>query len=152
VGFVVDKVALGQVFLRLLRFFPCQYHSTGAPLLGEGQKIIIIIVIFITGLHKKPQGCGASVASAAGPFTTTKNNLINNCLQVLELLHMERQNILTGASCGRTRSLEYYFILIVTTEQMISEWKNHICAMSKVLVGSTAYLKLTNWTNKFMTS
>jgi hypothetical protein len=35
-------------------------------------KIIIIVVIFITGLHKKPQGCGASVASAAGPFTTKK--------------------------------------------------------------------------------
>jgi hypothetical protein len=50
--------------------FPCQFHSTGAPLLGEGQKIIIII--FITGLHKKPQGCGASVAPAAGPFTTKK--------------------------------------------------------------------------------
>jgi hypothetical protein len=25
--------------------------------------------IFITGLPNKPQGCGASVASAAGPFT-----------------------------------------------------------------------------------
>jgi hypothetical protein len=37
--------------------------------LGKGQKIIIIIVIFIIGLHRKPQGCGASVASAAGPFT-----------------------------------------------------------------------------------
>jgi hypothetical protein len=38
-----------------------------------GQKtiiIIIIIVTLITGLHKKPQSCGASVASAAGPFTT----------------------------------------------------------------------------------
>jgi hypothetical protein len=30
------------------------------------------LIIFITGLHKKPQGCGASVASAAGPFTTKK--------------------------------------------------------------------------------
>jgi hypothetical protein len=49
--------------------FPCQFHSTGAPLLGKGQKIIII---FITGLHNKPQGCSASVASAAGPFTTKK--------------------------------------------------------------------------------
>jgi hypothetical protein len=29
-----------------------------------------LIFIFITGLHNKPQGCGASVASAAGPFTT----------------------------------------------------------------------------------
>jgi hypothetical protein len=27
VGFVVDKVVLGQVFLRVLRF-PCPYHST----------------------------------------------------------------------------------------------------------------------------
>jgi hypothetical protein len=51
--------------------FPCQFHSTGAPLLGKGQKIImLIIVIFITGLHKNPHGCSASVASAAGPFTT----------------------------------------------------------------------------------
>jgi hypothetical protein len=53
--------------------FPCQFHSTGAPLPGKGQNIIII-VIFITGLHKKPQGCGASVASAAGPFTAKKKN------------------------------------------------------------------------------
>jgi hypothetical protein len=28
--------------------------------------------VIITGLHKKSQGCGASVASAAGPFTTKK--------------------------------------------------------------------------------
>jgi hypothetical protein len=51
--------------------FPCQFHSTGAPLLGKGQKIIIIF-IFIIGLHNKPHGCGASVASAAGPFTTNR--------------------------------------------------------------------------------
>ena len=30
------------------------------------------LIIFITGLHNKPKGCGASVASAAGPFTTKK--------------------------------------------------------------------------------
>jgi hypothetical protein len=71
VGFVVDKVALGQVFSPSPSVFPCQFHSTGAPLLGKGQKIIII-VIFIIGLHKKSQGCGTSVASAAGPFTTKK--------------------------------------------------------------------------------
>jgi hypothetical protein len=28
VGFVVDEVALGQVFLRVLLIFSCQYHST----------------------------------------------------------------------------------------------------------------------------
>jgi hypothetical protein len=50
--------------------FPCKSHSTGAPLHGKTKKLI-----FVTGLHNKPQGCGASVASAAGPFTTKlKNN------------------------------------------------------------------------------
>jgi hypothetical protein len=29
------------------------------------------LIIFITGLHNKPQGCGAPIASAAEPFTTT---------------------------------------------------------------------------------
>jgi hypothetical protein len=52
--------------------FPCRFHSTGAPLLGKGQKIIIIIVIFIRGLHNRSHGCGASVVSAAGPFTTKR--------------------------------------------------------------------------------
>jgi hypothetical protein len=51
--------------------FPCQFRSTGAPLLGKGQKIIII---FIIGLHKKPHDCGESVTSAAGPFTTKKKS------------------------------------------------------------------------------
>jgi hypothetical protein len=36
------------------------------------KKPIIFLIIFITGLHNKPQGCGASVAAAAGPFTTKK--------------------------------------------------------------------------------
>jgi hypothetical protein len=55
------------------RFFPeyFGFHSTATPLLGKGQKIIIIF-IFIIGLHNKPQGCGTSVASAAGPFTIKK--------------------------------------------------------------------------------
>jgi hypothetical protein len=48
--------------------FPCQFHSNGAPILAKGQKIIIFI--FLTALHNKPHGCSASVASAAGPFTT----------------------------------------------------------------------------------
>jgi hypothetical protein len=38
VGFVVNKVALGQVFSPSTSVFPCQFHSTGAPLLGKGQK------------------------------------------------------------------------------------------------------------------
>jgi hypothetical protein len=33
------------------------------------------LIIFITGLHTKPQGCGASVLSAAGPFTPPPKSL-----------------------------------------------------------------------------
>jgi hypothetical protein len=35
--------------------FPCQFHSTGATLQGKTKKLII----FIRGLHNKPQGYGA---------------------------------------------------------------------------------------------
>jgi hypothetical protein len=47
--------------------FPCQFqhHYT-----GNGKKLFI----FITELHNKPQGCGASVASAAGAFTTKSSS------------------------------------------------------------------------------
>jgi hypothetical protein len=31
VGYVVDRVALGQVALKVLLFFPCQCHFTGTP-------------------------------------------------------------------------------------------------------------------------
>jgi hypothetical protein len=78
-GFLVDKVALGQVFPPEFFFFSCQFHSTSAPLLGKGQKIIIIF-IFI-GSHNKPHGCSASVASAAGPFITKKKKEYTFCNQ-----------------------------------------------------------------------
>jgi hypothetical protein len=52
--------------------FHCQFHSMGAPLLVKMKKLI-----FITGLHNKPQGFGASVASAAGPFTTKKIKILH---------------------------------------------------------------------------
>jgi hypothetical protein len=38
VGFVVDKVAQGQVFPPSISVFPCQFHSTGAPLQGKTKK------------------------------------------------------------------------------------------------------------------
>jgi hypothetical protein len=38
VGFVVDKVALGQVFSPCTSVSPCQYHSTGTSLLVKTKK------------------------------------------------------------------------------------------------------------------
>jgi hypothetical protein len=69
VGFMIDRVALGQVFSPNTSVFPCQFHSTCAPL---HEKKTIKLIIFITVLYNETHGCGASVASAAGPFTTKK--------------------------------------------------------------------------------
>jgi hypothetical protein len=37
-----------------------------------------IQIIIFTGLHNKPQGCGASIASAAGGLLKKKKNQIIN--------------------------------------------------------------------------
>jgi hypothetical protein len=70
----MDKVALGQVFSPSISVFPCQFHSASAPLFGKTNKKIThhLKIIFITGLHNKLQGCGASLASAGGFFATKK--------------------------------------------------------------------------------
>jgi hypothetical protein len=71
VDFVVDKVTLGQVSVRVFRFYPVNFIP---PLLhytkngGRGE------IIFITGLRNKSRGSCASVAPAAGPFTIKKKN------------------------------------------------------------------------------
>jgi hypothetical protein len=67
VGFVVDKMAIGQVFLLSLSFHRCS-------ITWKNEKKFFI---YITWLHNKPQDCRASVASAAGPFTTKKNIYIS---------------------------------------------------------------------------
>jgi hypothetical protein len=74
VGFVMDKVALGHVFPRVLRFSPVSFIPPVLHYTEKRNKKKLII--FITRLHNKSQGCGVSVASAAGPFTTKKKLLV----------------------------------------------------------------------------
>ena len=71
VVFVVDKVALGQVFPRVLQFSPVNFIPLVLHYTEKWKKLIV----FIIGLNNKPQGCRASVASAAVPFTTKKSAL-----------------------------------------------------------------------------
>jgi hypothetical protein len=60
-------MALGQVFPEYFGF-PLSILFHRCSITREKKKLII----FIIGLHNKRQYCGASVASAAGPFATKK--------------------------------------------------------------------------------
>jgi hypothetical protein len=54
VGFVENKVALGQVFPRVLRFSPANFIPSVLHYLEKRKKMIIFLFIFNTGLHNKP--------------------------------------------------------------------------------------------------
>jgi hypothetical protein len=60
-----------RFFSRVLRFSPVSFIPS---MLHYAEKRKKKLIIFITGLHNKPQRCGASVASAAGPFPRKKKN------------------------------------------------------------------------------
>jgi hypothetical protein len=94
VGFVMDEVALGQVFTRVPRVFPVNFVPPLFHYTEKRKKLII----FITGLHNKPQGCGASVASAAG----SSKKKAHSCFKT---------NIKYMSSCPKqlTASIQYYW-------------------------------------------
>jgi hypothetical protein len=74
VGFVVEKWHWDSFFPEYLGFsLSVSFHQCSITRKNEKK------VIFITALHNKPQGCGASVASAAGPFTTKKKRILRHC-------------------------------------------------------------------------
>ena len=58
VGFMVEKVALGQVFPPSTSVFPCQFNSTGVPLLVKMKKKLSSFS------SSSSQGCTISLKSA----------------------------------------------------------------------------------------
>jgi hypothetical protein len=72
VGFVVDKVALGEVFFPESFGFTLSISFNPCSITLKNEKKLMFFFIFITGLHSKHSVCGASVTSAAEPFTTKK--------------------------------------------------------------------------------
>jgi hypothetical protein len=105
--------------------FSCQFHSTGAPLLGNGQQIIIN-VIFIIGLHKKPQGCGASVASAAGPFTTKRKDTYIVSFICVVILSQETLMMVPG---GDRNMLDWRTVTVIYN---IKRKESAVCWLSVV--------------------
>jgi hypothetical protein len=88
VGFVVEKVALGKTFPRVLRFSPVYFIPPVLHYLKNEKELLF----FITGLKNKPQGCGASVAPAAGPFSTQNYNTPKSRVYNNHMVHRKRIN------------------------------------------------------------
>jgi hypothetical protein len=65
----------GTGFSQSTSVFPCQFHSTGAPLKWKSRKKTSSSSSSSRGCTISLQGCGASVASAAGLFNKKNHHL-----------------------------------------------------------------------------
>jgi hypothetical protein len=59
-------------------------------------------MIFITGLHNKPQGCGASVDTVAGPFTTK-----NTDSTYIDIVSCEYRRLVIVTDSGSCKKLGF---------------------------------------------
>jgi hypothetical protein len=111
VGFVEDEMAVRQVFSEYFGFsLSISFHRC---MISRQRTKIIIIFIFIMGLHKEPQDCGASTASAARSFST-KGKILNHVMGFYDVTFSSNASnfahlIYTAAiSVCHTHTLEFH--------------------------------------------
>jgi hypothetical protein len=79
------------------------------------------LIVFITELHSKPQGCGASVASAAGLFKKITTGARSVCLVLLNMICRSHMLIVEVVIPRKQRALghkcvwSFFFILVHRT-------------------------------------
>jgi hypothetical protein len=85
-GICGGQSGTGTGFSLVLWFFPVSFIPPVLYYLEKWKKLII----FITGLYSKAQGCGAPLASAAGPFTIKNSTAISFVVFLVSLCHRKK--------------------------------------------------------------
>jgi hypothetical protein len=88
--------------------FPLSLSFHRCSITWKNKKKIIFIVI--TGLHKKPQGCGASVISAVGPFTTKEIAEVRNGMRSDNFASQNHISLPKSESLRRTKTTAFELV------------------------------------------